>query len=335
MSEVMIDSWGLSDALFYELRELGYSHGLKRYYSNNRKRWNEILLSRQNLLTAIVLWDDIFVNSIPTNSIEQFDFPPHFLLKRVLGNHSFIHGIPMTDPTDPKINYFKRLAIYSKLVDAINDILGPTIDASNFYERTLLLRSGFYLVQAIDMKKTYLPHPLRAKVLYNAKIFKHEFDSSLYLDIIDSEVKKYIEAINELAQFQLLSTSFPVLYKFISQMAKNPLDEFNVALELRKDKNVILFKESVNSISEELRKGNIHALRASLMKTKEICDEITNSLYKKPLSYGVSLGVTPSIEISGNYTPKVSSSLHTTFLSELAEYAFKGKIPKRYMYGLW
>lgn len=208
----MIDSWGLSEGLSYELNELGYSQVLKHCLKNIWKRQDVILLSRQNLLTAIVLWDDIFVNSIPTHSVNRFKIPPHVLLEQILGNHSFIHGIPMTDLSAPEISYFEHSEIYPKLVEAIDEILGVTTNVSNHDERILLLRSGFYLVQANDMKKAYFPHPLRSRVLYNAKIFKREFDSSLYLGIIDGEVSKYIEVINQLAQFQLLSTSFPVLY---------------------------------------------------------------------------------------------------------------------------
>jgi len=283
---------------------------------------SELFLCQQNLLTATVLWDDIYINIDRTKSN---DYCAITRLHEILGDESFAHFISL-DSYD--IRDLSDSEIYNKLVD----ILTNNGDIINFKERSYMLwRGGLYLMKANSTGLAYLPHPYRAKLLYDSGIFPRKFDGRVYLDIIDKEVREYIEAINELAQFQLLSTSFPILYEFISKIAKDPLDEFRIALELREEKNVSLFRKSVNEISEEVKKGNIHALRASLMKTKEICDEITASLYKKPLSYGVSIGLSPSIEIGRDHNPKVASGFHTTFLSDLANFALKGDIAKHYM----
>ena len=288
----------------------------------------EVRICRQNLLTALVRWDDIYLNECIMHSgrTDALNFAV-YRLHQMLGSPSFVHIVPMTSLKDERKYLSSELIreLYRHIKIIANDI-------SDERERWLLLRGGLYVMQANNMGIAYLPHPFRAKVLNDSGIFKREFDGQIYLDIVDKEVRNYINAINELSQFELLSTSFPVLYEFISKIAKDPFDEFKVALDLREDKNVSLFRKSVNEISEELKKGNLHAVRASLMKVQEICTEITDSLYRKPLSYGVSLGLSPSIEISREHKPKVSSGFHTTFLSDLANFALKGTIPTYYMF---
>ncbi len=320
MSNVIIDSWGLAEVMRNAVEEFP-NYQSSRYFH----------ICRENLLTAIVLWDDIYADFESHTSLPPYETIIAQKLFRALKSPSFIHQIDIHDQFFIH-DLFVQGFFDSELYAFLNNFIKRNKDSLNYtyQEEELVLRSVFYLLQANLIGATYLPHPLRAKALYDSGIFKREFDGCLYIDIINKEVREYIDAINELAQCQLLSTPFPVLYKFIAKLAKNPLDEFKVALDLRKDKNVSLFRKSVNDISEELKKGNIHALRASMMKTKEICDEISNSLYKKQVSYGVSLGLSPSIEISRDGTPKVSSGFHTTFLSELAEFALKGKIPARY-----
>lgn len=315
MSKVILDSWGISEILYHVIYQQYFR------YSDS----SESLICRQNFLTALVLWDDIYLNTDLRSIGEIGNIRGKiYRLFEILEYPSFIHSTPLINQ-----GVYASSRLGHEVSRAVNEI-ATNITDDNL--KTLLLRGGLYLIHANRTGITYLPHPFRANFFQESGIFKREFDSRIYIDIVDKGVREYIEAINELAQFQLMSTSFPILYKFISKIAKNPLDEFRVALDLRKDKNVSLFRESVNDVSEELKKGNIHAVRASLMKTKEICDEITDGLYKKPLSYGVSIGLSPSIEINHDSKPKVASGFHTTFLSDLANFALKGDIPKRYMF---
>lgn len=325
-----MDSLGIYACVSHALEQRLYFTPKNKHSINRAHIYHYSHICRQNFLTALVLWDDIYVNSNPSHSVSLSELDTLNEFYELLGTPPFIHKIPLIDNNG--FYFDDRQKIYRKLFKEINDTIGCVDTPDNHDERILLVRGGLYMMEANSAGMTYLPHPRRAKVLYNSGLFSRGFDGRVYLDIVDKEVRKYIEAVNELAQFQLLSTSFPALYKFISTIAKDPLDEFRVALELRKDKNVSLFRKSVNDIDEELKKGNIHEVRASLMKTKEICDEISDSLYKKPLSYGVSIGLSPSIEVSYDCKPKVSSGFHTTFLSDLANFALKGNMPAHYMF---
>lgn len=326
MSKVMMDSLGIYECVSRTLEQRSH-FGYKTNHSINNVHTNcDSLVCRQNLLTALVLWDDIYVNSNPSHSVPISEYNTLSRFYKLLGTPPFIHKVPFFDTNG--FEFDDRKEIYHKLYKEINDTIGHVITPDNYNERILLVRGGLYMMEANGAGITYLPHPRRAKVLYKSGLFPRGFDGRVYLDIIDKEVCEYIKAINELAQFQLLSTSFPVLYKFIAEEAKDSLDQFAVALKLRDNKNVVEFRKSVNDISEELKKGNIHAFRASLLKAKEVCDEISDSLYKKSLSCSVSIGLSPSIEISSDHKAKVSSGFHATFLSDLANYGLKGIHPR-------
>jgi len=326
MSKVMMDSLGIYECVSHTLEQHSHFKKNANHSIDNLHTNRDSLICRQNFLTALVLWDDIYVNSNPSHSVSISEHKTLSRFYKLLGTPPFIHKRPFCDNNGLLFDDCKE--IYHKLYEEINGTIGHVITPENYNERILLVRGGLYMMEANGAGITYLPHPRRAKVLYNSGLFPRGFDGRVYLDIIDKEVRDYIKAINELAQFQLLSTSFPVLYKFIEEEAKDSLDQFTVALKLRDNKNVVEFRKSVNDISEELKKGNIHEFRASLLKAKEVCDEISDSLYKKPLSYGVSIGLSPSIEISGDYKAKVSSGFHATFLSDLANYGLKGIRPK-------
>lgn len=315
MSKVMIDYWGISETLH---AEFGFPY---RYQHPGPSDPSEILVCKQNFLTALVLWDEIYLNSDIENMNERDESNRvAFHLWEMLEHQPFVHTIPIANRID--IFWYKKFSEIM-MYKSNNDY--------NFSKRDLLFRSSLYLAQAINSGITYLPHPFRAKFFKDSEIFRRPLDPRLFLDIIDDEVRNYINAINKLAKYPLMSMPFPVLYEFISRIAKDPLDEFKVALDLRNDKNISLFRESINEITEEFEKENLLAVKASLLKVKEICDEITNSIYKKEKSYGVSIGASPAFSISWDGKLKISSGIHTTFLSDLAKFSFKGDIPDRYL----
>lgn len=316
MSKVMIDYWGISETLH---AEFGFSY---RYQHPGPSDPSEILVCKQNFLTALVLWDEIYLNSDIKNKNERDESNRvAFHLWEMLEHQPFVHTITIGNCMD----YFwcKR---FSEIM------MRKSNNDYNSSKRDLLFRSSLYLAQAINSRITYLPHPFRAKFFKDSGIFQQSLDPRLFLNIIDDEVCEYIKATNELAKYPLMSMPFPVLYEFISRIAKDPLDEFKVALDLRNDKNVSLFRESINEITEELEKGNCLAVKANLLRVKEICDEITNSIYKKEKSYGVVIGLSPAFSIGWDGKLKISSGIHTTFLSDLAKFSFTGDIPDRYLF---
>jgi len=194
----------------------------------------------------------------------------------------------------------------------------------------LIKRGIQYLLKANMLGFDYIPHPRRAAFLQQAGVFSNGFDRTRYLDILDEDVRKYMEEVNELMDYQLQTVCFPVLYKFIEANAGSSREELKVALELRENKNVKSFRESLDKIQKDYSEGNILSLGVSLKETKEICKTITGEMYMRPLSFSVSLGLSPSIDMNIDLAGRTQSKLHTTFLYDLASFALKGKPKNKY-----
>ncbi len=326
MSKVVIDNWGLSTCLSKRFNNFRENYG--EIYSEEFI-WDDADECWENLLNAIILWDKIYINqdwrtpSVTANTIVNLsNLVP-------LKSNQFIRPVCITDHRNVSMEVFKGCVEY-KLQRIYKELEKETENKVSKSEQILLLRGYDYMLEANYLGCAYLPHPRRSKLLYDSGIFRREFDAQVYIDIIEKDVREYINAVNELSQHQLLSTHFPILYQFISSMATTPSEELAVAVSLREDKNVIQFRKSVNNIERELLRGDIQALRASLIQTKEICKKVANSLYGRPLTYEVTLGLSPAINVGTNFEFRVSSGIHTTFLTDLLEFALKGKTSKRY-----
>lgn len=312
MSKVLLDNWGLSECLNSSSRYL-------EYYNPNNKLNNN--LCWQNLLTSFILWDDIYFNFYDqTRSVDRIIIGDFFsLFSNEIKDNKFLHivnrnSLPFWEPDVDKIK-----ELYEK------------IKAQNLTinQQKLLLRGYNYVVDSNYLGCNYLPHPLRAEVLYNSDIFKKGFDRKIYFDILDDNIKHYIEEVNALCKNQLMVTYFPVLYKYIYENTSTKFEEMQMALSLRNNKDVIAFRKSINEIENELERGNISALKASLKKVQEICDDVTNEIYKKPLSFSVSLGLSPTIDLNLETKNRVKSKLHTTFLYDITRFSITGTVNEK------
>lgn len=329
MAEVLLDNWGLSECVRRKFR------GEDWYESYDSMDLHSEELCWQNFLTSIILWDDIYVNShhgllkmSDKNDIGIEDYSYSFdsltnMAKRWLNtnflNFSFVHvanerfELESLSKSDEIYKLFKTLK-------------APEFDTLNDEHKSLLFSGYRYVLQANELGYNYLPHPERAQFLLKSGVFTNSFNRQVYIDILDKEVKKYVEEVNNLCGNNLLDTKFPVLYEFIAKETSSPQEQFKYAIELRNNKDVVKFRESVNQIEELLQNGNILELKRSLDCTKEICDVITTDLYKTHLSFSVSLGLSPAINITLNpKNNRTKSILHTTFLYDITKFAVSGK----------
>lgn len=79
LSKVLIDSWSISDSF----------HPFLYSYRDETLSSDEFLLARQNLLSAIVLWDDIYINTRSPSMV--YAALKHF--HKFLNTPPFIHDI--------------------------------------------------------------------------------------------------------------------------------------------------------------------------------------------------------------------------------------------------
>lgn len=325
MSTVMLDHWGLITCLPYKLQN--------RKFDFKRKKDRELIdMCWQNFLTSIILWDDIFLDfssfsyscSLQSPNLRKTYTKFISTLNSEFDNTRIFNFIKNGSMPldDGKANSSKRKAFMEEINQQYNDPL----------MRGLLLSGFDYLMKANYLGYNYLPHPYRTNVLHNSGLFQNNFIRTKYLEILDKKIENYTDEVNKLYGDKVITVDFPVLYKFLHDNAKNPKEELHIALSLRDDKNVIKFRNSMNKIENMLKNGNIYNLDASLKKVNEITDKLTNNIYNKKISFGVSLGLSPSFNIDFDNKDKVKSKLHTTFLYDIADFALKGNVKRKYKY---
>ena len=343
MSKIMIDNWGLTSCMVNRFPDEYSNKKARPYYINPRDYYNSNIsdLCWQNLLTSIILWDKVYFNYSQTNSIGDLETKFAIeLLNEYVNNYDFDS---ITRPFElADYNYRAFHVCYP-----IEDYERKTISFPDIDEREELHRAIRYIHLANTTGCNYMPHPIRSQLLMKSKYFENHIEERnpnriIYLESMDQYVKEYFEKLNELSGFQLKKVPFPVLYNYISANAYTPKEQLEFACELRNNKNVIKLRKSIDKVEDEFSKGNLLSYQASLLEIKEICDEITNKMYKKPKNISVAIGVSPSIALTPSITPsinvefsieipkKISSSLHTTFLCDLANFAFTGKTKGKY-----
>ena len=329
MSDVMLDNWGLSDCAWWHLeRETGEREDIElrrirqRYYAENPMRKKDHDICWQNMLTSLVLWDHIYINLHSTSYSADFLEMRSFVnvMEKLTGNTD-IFKVASVDVSH--INY----ANVWKYVRAYEEILQEQRHTP-YYD--LLLRGIQYLLKANMMGFDYIPHPRRAAFLQQAGVFSKGFDRTRYLDILDEEVLKYMDELNELAGHQPTMVQFPVLYRFIEANASTSKEELKVALELRENKNVKAFRKSLDKIQKDYSEGNMLSVVSSLKETKDICNTIAGEMYRHPLSFNVTLGFSPSVDVNVDLPKRIRGKLHTTFLYDLAHFALKGNTKRKY-----
>lgn len=329
MASVMLDNWGLSNCAENLIARSKESDAKKSEILHRKKPWGSYPgverdrdICWQNFLTSLVLWDRVYLNLWETGF--SYDACTIQLFLEVAREQLKCRDIIRTvKPWD--------YAAYVYSAESISQLYGHIEEGWRKSPRfELLCQSYQYHIQANVLGYNYLPHPRRASLLYESGIFRKEFDRTKYLDTLDKSVIEYIDKLNTLVDCQLKTAQFPLLYGFIASNAGDVNEELQVALELRQNRNVKRFRKSIDKIEKAYSEGNLMAVQASLLETKEICDTITSEMYSKPWSFGVSLAVSPSINIDGEVQGKVRSKLHTTFLYDLASFAIKGETKRKY-----
>ena len=318
MSKVLLDNWELSTCAGALLEGSDRRRRSQYGYYGNYRTNESIESCWQNLLTCIVLWDDIYLNDDELSSSldEMYVRELCSFITSHSDDPSFLHHIDRGAIPEWRPEYEVLRGLYERIRQ--NDKVSKE-------EIILLLRGYTYITDSSWLGCNYLPHPRRATLLKDSKLFQKILDRRLYLDIVDEDIKEFLDCISELSNYQLEVVHFPVLYKFIHDNAKTPEEQLLMALSLREDRDAKKFRESLDTIENELEKGNRVGYYASIARAKEICDEITSQIYKRPISIEVSLGLSPAINFGWEPKRRAKSKLHTTFLRKLANYSLTGE----------
>lgn len=335
----MLDNLGLSACIISKYPNDDLLCNEDYIYSGYRtilERKEENDLCWQNFLSAIVLWDKIYINKAHTDSRSMILAD---VLKGILEKH-FADNCKLNEIIETKFflpdEAMYELSGHTKLQyhNDLNDF--------QIYKKRELIRVTSYLDVANANGYDFLPHPSRAKVLQENNLFNSKNNlTEKYIQSLEKNIQDFLEHMNDLYEHQLKKVDFPILYSFIRSNANEPTDELNIALELRNNKNVIKFRKSIDKMNKCLNSGDKLAYINSLKDVSAITETISHELNKKPISYEVKLGLSPTLEypyvlpnaemsVSGTIYKRSKSKIHTTFLYDLANFSLRGKTKKKY-----
>ena len=326
MSTVLLDNWLLFNCITTKMYNMndeelpGYG---SIHLSNKLIRKDVTEQCWQNLVTSLVLWDDIYFN-IRDRSHSSYDrYFTHKLLGSFLMDNKNIHildrnYIPFYEPD---------VGTARKLYDSIHS------ENKDYDTIELLFRGYLYLLDAAHLGYNYLPHPYRAKVFKESKIYQEGMFSGKDIMIrLDKDIKEFLDRINEEFQRPIIPTKFPVLYQYIKSNSNSPHEELALALSLRDSKSVSQFRNSINRIDKAISNGDYVELSEVLKTVDDVCNDVAKELSSKSHTTTVSIDLipVPSIGISTDVTfqKRNNSKLHTAFLYDLTEFALRGKRPQ-------
>lgn len=315
MLKVMLDNWEISSLAFMKMD----SQDLQNLGIYFRMRDDEKQENWQKFLSSIVLWDELYFNMMDFFSASLFWNTSVYIKKLIHEKKiSFIHSLNYTEICEKSSDIERTVYSLLKRADEKAEIDKNHI---NLFELERCI--GYYCV-AQALGYTYIADTSREKTLNALFIRNNSFDPTLFMDMIDDRVQDFINNTNELCKRDILSFQAPALYKYIKKRAIGPDEELEYAVELHNNKDVVYYRKSISKINDNIRKGNLLDANVAIQETNNICDELTNSMYKKQLKYQVNIGVSPSLSIGGTSKAKIKGILHTTFLRDVAFAGFHG-----------
>ncbi|MCL2197771.1 MAG: hypothetical protein FWB80_02505 [Defluviitaleaceae bacterium] len=203
------------------------------------------------------------------------------------------------------------------------------------YSPLLLNRAEMYIDVAEEIGANYFPHPNRAEHLLNSSLLKGRFNRYKLLEMVDKSLIEYYDELDKEYETGILKFDYPVLYDYITNNATTPTEELKVALEMRYDKDVIAFRQSLNSFEEGLNNANRRKRLEAHRQIRELTQSISNDFSVKGNSLkireikvglssplGINVGLEKPIKLSLGGSDRV---LNLTFLTRLRDFGL-GKV---------
>ena len=297
MSMVLLDGWTLATAA---------NQIIGQKYENEKL---EMCLG--NLLMGIVLWEDI---RFPLDA----QYRPYFeTFQNKIGKNN-----PLLDICKPLDSIeFPQLEKFPSIDSNEGNILD--YDEINFDE--FLKRIEKYEVLRDSLNINYFPHPGRAQyMLEQQEKFDKVFERNAIINNeIDKPLREYYYEIEQRYNRRILNCLYPVLYNYIKNEAKkigdSPKYEVVFALELRKNPDVIAFREILKQMEEDFKKMNLTAVDRVIDEIREISRSI--------------IGISPK-EIKEEPLPIILTEtgaeekpLNLTFVTKLLHYGKENVYP--------
>lgn len=253
MREVLIDNWNLTNA------------NLGEKQINNFP--NESL---SDLLSAIVLWDDVYYLDDGFATYGWISTPKGQILK------------PMLKPL------YLGSVIKEEFENSSNIMYEKDFKSEN--KKIVAQRALFYHEISKAYGLDYYPIKERAQFLINSI---NKIDLWTRDEILKREEREILERIHEFDSGKESLIRFPLLSSLIVKNSNGDL--INTALDIKNAKEVKRFRKYMDKIDKEINEGNYSEARYVLSLIPQIVDEIENMDRKLNMAVTLKLKITPGV----------------------------------------
>ena len=291
MNKLLIDNWTMQE-IASDLRNLPDT---------------KISTSYAELLTALVLWDEIYY---PNSELSQYW--ENTGLGEELSN--FIK--PYTDKIPIFVERAKEL-----------------YKTYYFDKGTEIVISGAirYLMLSDSFNCDYLAYKSRARFIdtYNPiQEMSYKINRREYTNFLDKYIIDKFEELNTILGRNVFDFDMPVLVDYILQNTPDNMSHIQYALSLRKEKSVIKYRKFLLEMEKELENCNWKKIFEFQEASYELVNDIIKIDKKHIINASMSISVTPSINISKEFAVE-NKTVNLTFFKKLVEFAFAGRTIKK------
>lgn len=280
MNGILLDNWTLQDL---------YTEKIK----TDLEEYNK-------LLEAIVLWDDIYY---PNNTYSTW-------WKYISMNHEF-NKLLKPFPDDEKI--FKEES----------EKFFYSIKAKSDFTEAVGVGSIRYAILSNKNGLDYFPCSKRSAFLSQdeiKKIIPNMISRYDLMETFDKEVIRYYKELNSFLGNDVIKFDVPVVVDFIHENTPSNKDYIDYAMELRREKNVIKYREYLSEIEQAINNAQWNKISEFKCATEEL---VKNIIDKKPCTYSITVSILalPSFNID---IPCLSYKkyIHLSFLRDLCNFAY-------------
>jgi len=314
MGSVMIDRWSVENVIEYLEGDVEKYKDISAYDTNhfsltflraerkdNYERNSKAFIKCwDNFLTALILWDEIW----SFNRKFIYDWKQSLGSEYLTNNlEKIIHQVEPNMISDSLTSIYEMLKIDG---EDYNSLIHQT------WERTF----GYQLISS-SLGVPFLAHPSRYQDIITEGISSRLFSRLDVIDRIDKELKKYYKYINTELGREFLKFEYPVLIDLIKKEAHTPEEELRMALEMRVESDVVIFREQIFAIEQIINQGNTQALLTELKLVSDLAKDITAKYAKKIHLGEFSISINPSFTIPINLRKNEKNVLHATFIKRL------------------
>lgn len=287
----------------------------------------------QNVLYAIMLWDEILVlPKAPTKSY-TVDDPMEFIEE---------YGcIDATNRlTQMGHNQLDLREFYSDIKFDLR--IGKWPRDNNFFKQHVreITDIIFYITLSNELDAGLVLSEDRRDLMITTELFpKNIFDRRAVIDLIDKEVMDYYKDFCKQYGAKSIKIEAPILIDYVCNYAESVSDAIKVARDISKEPMVVNFKKTMDQMEECAKQGDFLELEMYLSPIKEKVPSIVKHFRTKTSTF--TLQLTPNIA-TGSFVPSIEKDIslnikglldrkhrrHLSFLYDLALFGLMQRYDK-------